>query len=126
MLQRTFALVVSLVLIAKGLLGFLLRGGMFGLFSTTMNHNFFYTIAGAFYLWVGVWGKEHVATGWNRFLGWTFLIIGGLGVLDVSWLNSWLGVNTPGDDLFNIVIALVSLGVAYIYGKDVGPFSKRR
>jgi len=119
--QNTVAGVIGSVLLFRGFLGFVSSPVLlFGVFSTTMNHNFLHILVGCAYVWVAVWApSEKTACGWNKFLGWLYAIIAILGIMNVNWMssNTFYGVNTLADNIFNIVIALGSLSCGYHFHK---------
>ena len=109
--QKTFALIVGIVL---GILG------IWGLFVGTNNIlgfgvNYFQTIlhliAGGFGIYVGTKGE---GKGFNLSIGWIGLILGILGFIPGtdSLLASWFNINSAISWL-HIVVGVVALIVAY-------------
>ncbi len=119
--QKRVALVISLVLLARGFLGFVFNPApLFGLFSTTLNHDFLHLLGGTAYLWVAVYvPRERTTCGWNKFLGWLYLFIGVLGVMDIGVVadKQFYGHNSFADNVFNFAIAFTSITCGYHFRK---------
>ncbi len=111
--HNNYAVALGLVLMARGILGFMSQGKLFGVLSNSLDHDFIHLFAGMCFFWVGVWARDPCARAWEKFLGWTYLVVGIVGVINVAFFARNLNVNTPLDNLFNIGVALVSLAAGY-------------
>jgi hypothetical protein len=123
--QKLFAGIIGCVLIARGLLGFLIRASLPGTLSATLNHNLIHTLFGIAYVWVGVYAAHSAACKWNKFLGIVYALIAFFGVQNYLFLSSHLGANTLADNAFNFIIAAASLLVGF-KGEQVSELLSRR
>lgn len=120
--HKSFACVIGTLLIFRGIAGFLMRQSFMGL-SATANHNFLHILVGIIFIWVGVWATRLQARAWNKFLGWFYLFIGTIGVMDVGFMTGYLGANTALDDIFNFMVAFASLTAGY-FGTDLRHYGR--
>jgi hypothetical protein len=93
-LNRLFALVVGVVFLLVGILGFILdptKGALLGLFDVNIVHNLVHLV-------VGILGIAAAFTGWSRYYNWglgiVYLLVGILGFIPA--LN-------PNGDLLGIM-----------------------
>ncbi|MBX4211916.1 DUF4383 domain-containing protein [Candidatus Pacearchaeota archaeon] len=111
--QKTFALVLGIVLLLVGILGFFSNGivSETGYFTVNTTQSVLHLIAGLFGLYVGTKGR---GPGYNATLGWIGIILGVLGFIPGAsdLLLSWLNITTP-ISVLHIVIGIVALGVYY-------------
>ena len=112
--QKTFALILGIVLLLVGILGFFENGivGETGYFGTNNFQNILHLIAGAIGVYAGTKGEGR---GYNATLGWIALIVGILGFIPTvdALLLDLLNINTA-ISVLHIVIGIVSLGVYYL------------
>lgn len=108
--QNTYAMVVGVVLLLVGLLGFV-SNPILGLFGVNMLQNVLHLVGGALGLWLGMKGN---AKAFNMWFGVVALAAGVLGfVPGVSdMLVSLLNVNAQ-ISVLHVVLGVVSLGVVY-------------
>ena len=108
-IQKTFALILGIVLLLVGILGFISNPivGEKGFFKTNMAQNVLHIIAGLFGLYVGTMGK---GPGYNLVLGWIGIALGVLGFIPVvdEMLLDYLNIN------LNITILHLVLGVLFL------------
>ncbi len=78
--QKTFALILGIVLVLVGLLGFYDNSliGDNGYFGTNTSQDVLHIIAGLFGIYVGTKGK---GPGYNAALGWIGIVLGVLGLI---------------------------------------------
>ena len=111
--QKTFALILGIVLLLVGILGFFANGivGDNGYFGTNTSQDILHLIAGAFGVYAGTKGK---GKGYNATLGWIALVVGVLGFIPGinTMLADYLNINNE-ISVLHVVIGLVSLGVFY-------------
>ena len=111
--QKTFALILGIVLLLVGILGFFDNGivGDTGYFGTNTFQDILHLIAGAIGIYAGTKGEGR---GYNATLGWIALIVGILGFVPTidTMLADYLSINTE-ISVLHIVIGIVSLGVYY-------------
>lgn len=115
--QKTFALILGIVLTLVGIVGFvsnpLVGEGAF--FGTNPFQNVLHLIAGVIGIWVGTKGE---GPGYNMSLGWIALVLGVIyfipGVQEL--LVSLLNINTE-ITILHLVIGVVTLGVYYATDK---------
>ncbi len=107
--QKTFALVLGLVLLLVGILGFINNSlvGNEGYFGTNAYQDILHLIAGAFGVYVGTKGEGR---GYNLTLGWVGIALGALGLIPGvdTMLANWLNIN------FSITILHLVLGVLFL------------
>src|SRR3989344_9296047 len=93
--QKTFALILGLVLLLVGILGFFDNSlvGDNGLFGTNTFQDILHLIAGAFGVYVGTKGMGH---GYNATIGWIGIVLAVLGFIPGAsdLLLSLLNINT--------------------------------
>ena len=111
--QKTFALVMGIVLVIIGLLGFFNNPivGEDGFFGSNTYQNILHLIAGAIGVYVGTKGQGH---GYNMILGWIGVALGVLGFIPgVSGLFAdLLNINTE-ITVLHLVLGVLFLIVAY-------------
>ncbi|MBI2148895.1 DUF4383 domain-containing protein [Candidatus Woesearchaeota archaeon] len=109
--QKTYALILGLVLAVVGLWG-LFTQSLLGFFGVNVLQSVLHLIAAAFGLYVGIKAEGKI---FNMVLGWVGLALGILGFVPVvkDLLLSLLNINTA-TTLLHLVIGVVSLGVAYL------------
>ena len=116
--QKTFALILGIVLLLVGVLGFvgdgfgIVRNGIFG---TNALQDGLHIIAGLIGIWIGLKGE---GPGYNMVLGWIALVLGVLGFIPTvdTMLANYLNINT-NISILHIVIGVVTLGVYYFTEK---------
>lgn len=113
-IQKTFALVLGIVLALVGILGFFTNPivGDAGYFGTNMYQDILHLIAGAFGIYVGTKGAGR---GYNASIGWIGIVLGILGFIPVvdELLLNLLNINTQ-ITVLHLVIGVVSIGVYYL------------
>ena len=108
--QKTYALVLGIVLLLVGLWGFF-TNSILGIFGVNALQSVLHLIAAAFGIWQGTKGDGKT---YNTWLGWIGVVLGVLGfVPGVSGLLASLFNINSGISWLHIVIGIVSLGVAY-------------
>jgi hypothetical protein len=107
--QKTYALVVGVVLLLLGLLGFVMASPLFGLFGVNALQNVLHLLGGALGLYFGTKGN---AKAFNLWLGVVALVVGLLWFVASGFLSSLLNINETISYL-HILLGLVSIGVAY-------------
>ena len=112
--QKTYALILGLVLLIIGVWGFFLPGGkgdILNLFGVNYLQSGLHIIAALFGIYAGTKGAGR---GYNAIIGWIGIVLGVLGF--VPGINtlfaSLLNINT-NITVLHLVIGLVSLGVYY-------------
>jgi hypothetical protein len=104
--QKTYAMVVGVVLLLVGLLGFFMASPLLGLFGVNAVHNVIHLVSGAAALWLATKGMAKL---FNKWFGVVYLLVAVLGFLNVL---GFLAVN-GADNWLHLVLGGVSLGVAY-------------
>ena len=116
--QKTFALILGIVLLLVGILGFWENKlvGDNGYFGTNNWQDVLHLIAGAFGIYVGTKGKGPV---YNMSLGWIGLVLGVLGFIPTvkDMLMDWLNINMQ-ITVLHLVLGVLFLIVAYGTSKD--------
>jgi len=111
--QKTFALILGIVLLLVGIMGFFSNPlvGDSGLFGTNTVQDILHLIAGAFGVYVGTKGA---GPGYNMTLGWIGIVLGVLGFIGpiADMLASWLNINTA-ITVLHLAIGIVCLLVYY-------------
>ena len=108
--QKTFALILGIVLLIIGIWG-LFTNSILGIFGVNIAQSVLHIIAGAFGLYVGTKGK---GPGYNLTIGWIGIVLGILGYIPSidTLLNSLLNINIATTWL-HIVVGVISLIVGY-------------
>ena len=116
--QKIFALVLGVVLLLVGILGFIGNPlvGDAGYFTTNTTQDILHIIAGLIGIWVGTMGS---GPGFNISLGWIALVLGAIGFIPGAkeLLLQYLNINT-NITILHVVIGIVTLGVYYMTDKD--------
>ena len=111
--QKTFALILGVVLLLVGVLGFIDNPlvGDDGLFGTNPMQNVLHLIAGAFGVYVGTKG---MGPGFNMTIGWIGIVLGVLGFIGpiADLFASLLNINTA-ITVLHLAIGVVCLIVYY-------------
>lgn len=111
--QKTFALILGIVLLLVGILGFFDNSivGDAGLFGTNTFQDILHLVAGAFGVYVGTKG---MGPGYNQTIGWIGVALGVLGFIPgvSDLLLSLLNINTA-ITVLHLVIGAVCLVVYY-------------
>jgi hypothetical protein len=109
-IQKTYALVLGIVLAVIGLWGFFTTS-ILNLFGVNMYQSVLHLIAAAFGIYSGTKGDGKM---YNQSIGWIGVALGVLGF--IPWVSglllSWFNINTA-ISVLHIVIGAVSLGVFY-------------
>lgn len=108
--QKTFALVLGIVLLLVGIWGFF-STSILGIFGVNTTQSVLHIIAGIFGIYVGTKGMGY---GYNSSIGWIGIILAVLGFIPGTsdLLASWLNINTA-TTVLHLVIGIVALGVYY-------------
>ena len=108
--QKTFALILGIVLLLVGILGFFnIIAGETAYFGTNTYHDILHIIAGLFGIYVGTKG---MGQGFNATIGWIGIVLGVLGFIMADTLAKLLAINTA-TTVLHLVIGIVCLGVYY-------------
>ena len=111
--QKTFALVLGIILVIVGIAGFLGGLGIVGdgIFGTNTTQDILHIIGGAFGIYVGTKGK---GPGYNRTIGWIAIVLAVLGFIPSidDLLLKYLNINTA-ITVLHLVIGVVALWVGY-------------
>ncbi|MEK6819546.1 MAG: DUF4383 domain-containing protein [Nanoarchaeota archaeon] len=115
--QKTFALILGIVLLLVGILGFIDNPlvGDAGFFGTNTIQDVLHLIGGVFGIYAGTKGQ---GKGYNMILGWIGLVLGILGFIPGidSLFAQLLNINTE-ITVLHLVIGIVCLGVYYMSKK---------
>ena len=115
--QKTFALILGIVLLLVGILGFFDNSlvGDNGLFGTNAFQDILHLIAGAFGVYVGTKGSGST---YNATIGWIGIALGVLGFIGpiAALFASLLNINTA-ITVLHLVIGVVCLVVYYTASK---------
>ena len=108
--QKTFAVIVGVVLVILGIWGFF-QPLILNLFGVNPAQNIVHIIAGALGIWLGTKGS---GKGFNLWLGWIALVVGILGLIPGAkdLLAQLLGINS-GISWLHIILGIIALIVAY-------------
>jgi len=107
--QKTYAMVIGVVLVLLGLLGFVMQPLILGIFGVNMAQNLLHLVGGG--LWLAMKGSAKATNMWTGIIA---LVVGilwfipGAGTL----LASIFGINASISYL-HVAVGVVSLGVAY-------------
>lgn len=111
--QKTFALVLGVVLVLVGILGFVNNPlvGDEGFFGTNTFQDILHIVAGLIGVWVGTKG---MGPGYNMSLGWIGVVLGVLGFIPVvsDLLLTYLNINTE-ISVLHVVLGVIALVVYY-------------
>ena len=111
--QKRFALILGIILLLVGLLGFIDNPivGENGYFGTNTVHDILHIIAGAFGIYVGTKGQ---GVGYNKSIGWIGILLAVLGFIPgiADLLSDLLLINTQVTVL-HLLIGIVALWVGY-------------
>ncbi|MDP7323900.1 MAG: DUF4383 domain-containing protein [Candidatus Woesearchaeota archaeon] len=109
-LQKTFALVLGIILGIVGIWG-LFTDMILGIFGVNVLHSVLHLIAAAFGIFVGIKGE---GPGYNQVIGWVGVALGILGFIPgvKDLLLTVLNINTT-ITVLHLVIGIVALGVFY-------------
>ena len=112
--QKTFALILGIVLLLVGILGFI--GGGLGIvrdgyFGTNAVQDVLHIIAGLIGIWIGTKGE---GPGYNMSIGWIGIVLGIIFFIPGldSLLTNYLNINR-NISILHIVIGIAALGVYY-------------
>ena len=109
--QKTYAMVIGVVLLLLGLVGFV-NNPILGIFGVNIYQDLLHLVGGALILWLAMKGS---AKSTNMWVGIIALVVGILWFaegLDGGLLNLIFGINAAISYL-HIAVGVVSLGVAY-------------
>lgn len=112
--QKTFALVLGIVLLLVGIWGFF-TDSILGIFGVNVAQSVLHVIAGIFGVYVGTKG---MGSGYNSSIGWIGIVLAVLGFVPGAkdLLMSLLNINMATTYL-HLVIGVVALGVYYTADK---------
>ena len=109
--QKTYAMVIGVVLILLGLIGFF-NNPILGYFGVNIAQNLLHLVGGALILWLSMKGSSKAT---NMWVGLIALVVGLLWFaegLDGGLLDKIFGINAAISYL-HIAVGVVSLGVSY-------------
>ncbi|MBX4196455.1 DUF4383 domain-containing protein [Candidatus Pacearchaeota archaeon] len=116
--QKTFALILGIVLLLVGILGFFPNGivSETGYFTVNMYQSILHVIAGLCGIYAGTKGEGQ---GYNAIIGWIGIALGILGFIPVAkdLLLQYLNIQTS-ITVLHLVIGVVCLGVYYGVSKN--------
>ena len=113
--QKTFALILGIVLLLVGIWGFF-QPMILGIFGTNVYQSVLHVIAGLFGIYAGTKGMGH---GYNATIGWIGLVLGILGFIPGvdTLLMDLLDINTA-ITVLHLVIGIVCLAIYYGVSKE--------
>ncbi len=113
--QKTFALILGIVLLLVGIWGFF-TNSILGIFGVNMYQSILHVIAGLFGIYAGTKG---MGTGYNMSIGWIGVLLGVLGFIPGinNLLMNWFNIN-PAISILHLVIGVVCLGVYFGLNKE--------
>ncbi len=111
--QKTFALILGIVLLLVGIIGFI-NNPLVGdnrYFGTNTFQDILHLIAGAIGVYVGTKGRGPT---YNSTIGWIGIVLGILGFIPgiKGLLLNWFNINTE-ISVLHVVIGIVALAVYY-------------
>lgn len=107
-INDTFAMILGLVLLLVGILGFVMASPLLGLFAVNTFQSVLHLIAG-----LGLYfGYKNMGRGANQVIGVIALVVGLLWFVVPSLLTQLLNINDSISYL-HLAIGAVSLGIAY-------------
>ena len=116
-IQKTFALILGIVLLLAGILGFFENSfiGDSGFFGTNTLQDVLHLIAGAFGVYIGTKGQ---GSKYNATIGWIGLVLGVLGFVPVAadLIFSLLNIN-QATSILHLAIGVIALLVYYAASK---------
>ncbi len=107
--QKTFAMVVGVVLLLLGLLGFVMSSPLLGLFGVNMPQNVLHLLGGALGLYFGYKG---MGKNFNLGLGVVAIVVGLAGLAVPALLLSLLNINFE-ITVLHLVLGVVAVAVSY-------------
>lgn len=108
-IQKTFAMVVGVVLLLLGLLGFVMSSPLLGLFGVNMPQNILHLLGGVLGLYFGYKG---MGKNFNLGLGVVSLVVGLAGLAVPALLLSLLNINFE-ITVLHVLLGLVCIAVSY-------------
>ena len=108
--QKTWAIIVGIVLLLVGVLGFVMTSPLFGYFAVGTLHNVVHLVTGAIFLWAGFGGFAKSA---NKWLGVIYILIGIVGFFVALTFLEMTAGNDP-DNWLHLAIGIVSAGVGFM------------
>ncbi len=110
--QKMWAMIIGIVLILVGLLGFFMSSPLLGLFGVNLAHNLVHLVTGGLFLWAGL-AKSDMAMPANKWLGVIYIVVGIIGFFGVLGFLQVAGGNDP-DNYLHLVIGVVSALVGWM------------
>ncbi|MDD9954431.1 MAG: hypothetical protein OXR66_08935 [Candidatus Woesearchaeota archaeon] len=112
---QRIVLPLGVLLILRGLSGFVYDGLLLGVLRTTIDHNLLHTFAGLGFLAASVWGNNERVRAVLKYFGGVYLCfaIAGMLFVNVTFFTDAFGANTLWDNLSHVVVAGVCLYVGY-------------
>ena len=110
--QKMWAMIIGIVLLLVGILGFVMDSPLLGFFGVNLAHNLVHIVTGGLFLWAGL-AKSDMAMPANKWLGVVYIVVAILGFFG---LLTFLMVN-GGNDLDNylhLVIGVVSALIGWM------------
>lgn len=113
--QKTFALILGIVLLLVGIWGFF-TDSILGLFGVNMLQSIIHVVVGLLGIYAGTKGMGH---GFNMWVGWGGIVLGILGFIPAidSLLMDLLNINVA-ISVLHLVIGVACLGVYYGTSKN--------
>lgn len=109
--QKTYAMVIGVVLVLLGLVGFV-NHPILGIFGVNTAQNLLHLVAGALILWLAMKGSAKATNMWTGIIALVVGILWFAEEFDGGLLNKIFGINAAISYL-HIAVGLVSLGVSY-------------
>ena len=108
--QKTWALIVGIILAIIGIWGFL-QSQILGVFALNTLHSILFLVVGLIGIYVGMKGG---AAKYNQWIGWIFLVLGILGFIPGinTFLTNLINSNVA-DSVLHLFVGVVSLVIFY-------------
>ena len=108
--QKTYAMVIGVVLVLLGLVGFV-NNPILGIFGVNIAQDLLHLVGGALILWLAMQGSAKATNMWTGIIALVVGILWFIAGAD-SLLVSIFGINAAISYL-HVAVGVVSLGVAY-------------
>ena len=111
--QKTWAMIIGIILLLVGILGFVMSSPLLGIFPVNTLHNVVHLVTGLIFVWAGFSSNMSMTKGTNQWLGVIYILVGIIGFFGVLGFLAISGGADP-DNFLHLGIGIVSALIGWM------------